>query len=119
VSQPARGEIIRSGARSLVRPRTVKDLIQIDNRTIVEHAELQSDAFLDQEEARYGAMTAGVREEGAGYIADRGIEVLRSSGERAAQVSQELPFLGSAVARVVRELAQTVVEEQQRYRRGW
>jgi hypothetical protein len=119
MGKPARGEIIRSGAHSLVRPRTARDLIQIDNRTIVEHAELQSDAFLDQEEARYGAMTAGVREEGAGYIADRGIEVLRGTGARAAQVSQELPFLGRDVAHVVRELAQTVVEEQQRYRRGW
>jgi hypothetical protein len=64
-------------------------------------------------------MTAGVRVEGASYIADRGTDALHGRGERAAQVIQEQPFLARPMARVMRELEQTVVEELQRYRRGW
>jgi hypothetical protein len=33
MDRPARGEIIRSGARNLVRPRTVRDLVNLGDRT--------------------------------------------------------------------------------------
>jgi hypothetical protein len=80
---------------------------------------MEAESLLEQERARYDAMTAGVRVEGAGYISDTGIEVLSGRAQRAAQVIHESPFLRRGMSRILGELEQTVVEELQQYRRGW